>query len=191
LYFCSFYYPVLAVKDLFSLDFVKIFSYKYIISFNSYLQEVIIYTKLLKVRSYTIFYNIRRNFMLSKAKSQAMAREMKSALEKRGFSVVESDLAKGKKLVLDACISIRIEAKDAVSKDIFGNPVDAFAPHEVKLAIDNDLATHSQVAKAMMELGKQGVGLKIGEADTLAAAETAADSAEEQRYNVMWPTKGA
>jgi hypothetical protein len=129
--------------------------------------------------------------MLSKAKSQAMAREMKSALEKRGFSVVESDLAKGKKLVLDACISIRIEAKDAVSKDIFGNPVDAFAPHEVKLAIDNDLATHSQVAKAMMELGKQGVGLKIGEADTLAAAETAADSAEEQRYNVMWPTKGA
>ena len=129
--------------------------------------------------------------MLSKAKSQAMAREMKSALEKRGFSVVESDLAKGKKLVLDACISIRMEAKDAVSKDIFGNPVDAFAPHEVKLAIDNAVATHSQVAKAMIELGKQGVALKIGEGATLAAAETAADSAEEERYNMMWPTKGA
>ena len=129
--------------------------------------------------------------MLSKAKSQAMAREMKSALEKRGFSVVESDLAKGKKLVLNACISIRIEAKDAVSKDIFGNSVDSFAPHEVKLAIDNAVATHSQVAKAMMELGKQGVSLKIGEDATLAAAETAADSAEEQRHNMMWPTRGA
>lgn len=129
--------------------------------------------------------------MLSKAKSQAMAREMKSALEKRGFSVVESDLAKGKKLVLNACISIRIEAKDAVSKDIFGNSVDSFAPHEVKLAIDNAVATHSQVAKAMMELGKQGVALKIGEDDSLADAEIAADSAEEQRHNMMWPTRGA
>ena len=129
--------------------------------------------------------------MLSKAKSQAMAREMKSALEKRGFSVVESDLAKGKKLVLSACISIRIEAKDAVSKDIFGNSVDSFAPHEVKLAIDNAVATHSQVAKAMMELGKQGVALKIGEDDSLADAEIAADSAEEQRHNMMWPTRGA
>lgn len=129
--------------------------------------------------------------MLSKAKSQAMAREMKSALEKRGFSVVESDLAKGKKLELDGCISIRIEAKDAVSKDIFGNALDSFAPHEVKLAIDNAVATHSQVAKAMMDLAKQGVALKIGEDATLADAETAADAAEEQRHNAMWPTKGA
>lgn len=129
--------------------------------------------------------------MLSKAKSEAMARELKSSLEKRGFSVAESNLAKGKKLVIEACISIRIEAKDAVSKDIFGNALDAFAPHEVKLAIDNAVATHSQVAKVMMELGKQGAALKIGEDSSLAAAETAADSAEEERFNIMFPGKGA
>jgi hypothetical protein len=129
--------------------------------------------------------------MLSKAKSQAMARELKSSLEKRGFSVVQSDLAKGTKLAIDSSISIKIEAKDAVSKDVFGNPLDSFAPHEVKLAIDNAVATHTEVAKVMMELAKQGVALKIGEDATLADAETAADSAEEQRHNVMWPTKGA
>jgi Holliday junction resolvase len=129
--------------------------------------------------------------MLSKAKSQAMARDLKSSLEKRGFSVVQSDLAKGTKLAIDSSMSIKIEAKDAVSKDIFGNSLDSFAPHEVKFAIDNAVATHTEVAKVMMELAKQGVALKIGEAATLAAAETAADAAEEQRHNMMWPTKGA
>lgn len=129
--------------------------------------------------------------MLSKAKSQAMARDLKSALEKRGFSVVESDLAKGTKLAIDADMSIRIEAKDAVSKDIFGNALDSFAPHEVKLAIDNAVATHTDVAKVMMELAKHGVALKIGEDATLNDAEAAADAAEEQRHNVAWPTKGA
>jgi len=129
--------------------------------------------------------------MLSKAKSQAVARELKSALEKRGFAVVESDTAKGKKLAVEACISIRIEAKDAVSKDIFGNALDSFAPHEVKLAIDNAVATHSQVAKVMMELAKQGFSIKIGEDVTLVDAEAAADAAAEERHNVMFPTKGA
>ena len=129
--------------------------------------------------------------MLSKAKSQAVARDLKEVLEKRGFSVAESDTAKGKKLVIDSCISVRIEAKDAVSKDIFGNAVDAFTPHEVKLAVDNAVATHSQVAKVMIDLAKQGFGLKIGEAATLADAETAADSAAEERHNIMFPTKGA
>lgn len=129
--------------------------------------------------------------MLSKAKSQAMARELKSSLEKRGFAVVQSDLAKGTKLAIDADISIRIEAKDAVSKDIFGNALDSFAPHEVKLAIDTAVATHEDVAKVMMDLAKHGVALKIGSGATLAAAETAADTAQEQRHNVMFPTKGA
>lgn len=129
--------------------------------------------------------------MLSKSKSTAVARDLKEVLQKRGFSVVESDTAKGKKLVIDSCISIRIEAKDAVSKDIFGNAVDAFTPHEVKLAVDNAVATATKVAKVMMDLAKQGFGLKIGEAATLAAAETAADSAAEERHNIMFPTKGA
>ena len=130
--------------------------------------------------------------MLSTAKAEAVGRDLKEALEKRGFSVVESSLAKGRKLAIDSGMSIRIEAKDGVSKDIFGNANDAFTPHECKLAIQNDQATSVEVAKVMMDLGKIGFGLKIAEhATVLATAETAADSADELRHNSQWPTKGA
>ena len=129
--------------------------------------------------------------MLSTAKSEAVARDLKESLEKRGFAVVESALAKGRKLAIDADMSIRIEAQDAVSKDIFGNALDSFTPHDVKFAIDNAVATHSEVVKVMMELGKIGFAIKIGEAATLGAAEAAADLAAEERHNVSWPTKGA
>lgn len=129
--------------------------------------------------------------MLSTAKSEAIARDLKEKLETRGFTVVESAIAKGRKLEIDSDMSVQIEAKDAVSKDIFGNDLDAFTPHTCKFAIDNVVATHTDVAKVMMELGKIGLALKIGEGATLGAAETAADAAEELAHNTQWPTKGA
>ena len=129
--------------------------------------------------------------MLSTAKSEAVSRDLKEALERRGFSVIESNLAKGKKLAIGTGMTIRIESKDAVSKDIFGNSVDAFTPHEVKFAIDSVVASHVDAAKVMMDLGKIGFGLKIGEGITLGAAEGVADNAEEQRHNSLWPSKGA
>jgi hypothetical protein len=131
--------------------------------------------------------------MLSTAKSEAVARDLKETLEKRGFAVEESALAKGRKLTIDTDkMSIRIEAQDAVSKDVFGNDLDAFTPHECKLAIDSDAgATHSEVAKVMIDLGKFGFDLKIGEGADLATAEAAADAAEAERHSVAWPKKGA
>jgi len=130
--------------------------------------------------------------MLSTAKSEAVARDLKEVLEKRGFAVEESALAKGRALSVDSDkMTIRIEAKDAVSKDIFGNDLDAFTPHDVKLAIDSDTASYSEVAKVMMDLSKIGFALKIGEGAGKAAAELAADEAAEERHNVHWPTKGA
>jgi len=130
--------------------------------------------------------------MLSTAKSEAVSRDLKEALERRGFVVVESALAKGRKLSIDSDkMTIRIQAQDAVSKDVFGNDLDAFTPHDVRLAIDNATATHSEAAKVMIDLGKIGFALKIGEGATIGAAETAADSAEEERHNTAWPTKGA
>jgi hypothetical protein len=129
--------------------------------------------------------------MLSTAKSESVARDLKEKLEKRGFSVVESAISKGRKLAIGSSISIRIQAQDAVSRDIFGNALDAFTPHDVKLAIDSAVATHSEVAKVMIELAKVGFDLKIGEDVTLGGAETAADSAQAERNSLMFPTKGA
>lgn len=127
---------------------------------------------------------------LSTAKAESVARGLKSDLEKRGFSVDESNFAEGRKLTIDSKVSIRIEPVDAVSKDIFGNDLKAFTPHEVKLAVA-DAATAQETVKIMMELGKYGFGLKVGAGATLSAAETDSDSAEEIRHSVMWPTKGA
>jgi CO/xanthine dehydrogenase Mo-binding subunit len=137
--------------------------------------------------------------MLSTAKSEAVARDLKSALEKRGFSVEESVLTDavdgkdGRRLSIDNDkMSIQISAKDAVSKDVFGNDLKAFTPHVCELAIDSDSgATHVEVAKVMMDLGKIGFALKIGEGTDIAAAEAAAALADEERHNSQWPTKGA
>ena len=130
--------------------------------------------------------------MLSTAKAEAVARDLKDRLEKRGFSVVESIEAKGRKLTIDTdAMSIRIEAKDGVSKDIFGNDNDAFTPHEVKLAIKDGTA-FEDVVKAMFDIGKHGFAIKVGTGAALVAnAEVAADTADEIAHNVAWPTKGA
>lgn len=130
--------------------------------------------------------------MLSTAKAEAICRDLKEKLEFRGFTVVESALADGRKLAIDSSMSIRIQAKDAVSKDIFGNSLKSFAPHSCKLAIDNDVVgIATDVAKVMLELAKVGLELQVGEDTTLGAAETAADTAEVLDYSVQWPTKGA
>lgn len=130
--------------------------------------------------------------MLSTAKSEAVARDLKDALEKRGFSVEESVISKGRALSIDSDkMTIRIQAQDAVSKDVFGNDLDAFTPHDVKFAIDDATASLSEVAKVMMDLGKIGFALKIGEGTGKAAAEAAADAAEASRHASQWPTKGA
>jgi hypothetical protein len=129
--------------------------------------------------------------MLSTAKSQAVSRDLKELLEKRGFAVVESMISKGMKLAIDSdAMSIRIQAQDAVSKDIFGNALDAFTPHDVKLAI-KDNTDQVKVAVLMMELSKIGFDLKIAAGADIAAAEAAADAAEAQRNNIHWPKKGA
>mgnify|MGYP007043756659 CR=1 FL=1 len=66
--------------------------------------------------------------MLSTAKAEAVSRDLKQALEKRGQIVVESALPKGRKLTINGNhFSIRIEAMDAVSKDVFGISLASFA----------------------------------------------------------------
>lgn len=129
--------------------------------------------------------------MLSTAKAEATARDLKEVLEKRGFAVVESVEAKGRKLAIDSDMSIQILAEDGVSKDIFGNDNDSYSPHEVQLAIDSDVASGVDVAKVVLSLGKYGFDIKIGEASGLGAAETAAGLADITRNAIGWPKKGA
>ena len=129
--------------------------------------------------------------MKSTSKAEASARDLKEMLELRGLAVAESKDAQGwPKLVIGANeASIRIESFDAVSKDIFGNDLKAFAPHSCELAAI-DAMSKQDYAKILTEVVKYAFEKKIVKSGaTLAAAE--ATAGEELIYDVRWPTKGA
>lgn len=128
--------------------------------------------------------------MKSTAKAEASARDLKEMLELRGFAVAESKDANGwPKLTIGTDASIRIESYDAVSKDVFGNDLKAFAPHMVELAAI-DAMSKQDYAKVLTEVVKYAFEKKIVKSGVdLATAE--ASAGEELIYDVRWPTKGA
>ena len=126
----------------------------------------------------------------STAKAEALSRDLKDRLELRGFAVAESKTAEGwPRLEIDTDqASIEIEGRDAVSKDVFGNDLISFAPHDATLAKD-DAQTDQDFAKIWLELSKTGLDkTTIKNGATLAAAE--ATAGEEVTADVRWPTKG-
>jgi len=128
----------------------------------------------------------------STAKAEALARDLKERLERRGFAAAESKDAQGwPKLTLNTDeASIRIEAEDAVSKDIFGNDNKAFAPHFLDYASRDDAMDTLKNAQILTEVVKMGVSKMIVKthATVLATAEAAAGDAVE--FDDRWPTKG-
>lgn len=130
--------------------------------------------------------------MKSTAKAEAIARDLKEKLEFRGFSIAESKDANGwPKLTLNTDeASIRFEAEDAVSKDVFGNDLVAFAPHKVEFASRNDAMSTLIVSKIMTELIKIGTNKAVVKthATVLATAEAAAG--DEIAFDIQWPGKG-
>ena len=130
--------------------------------------------------------------MKSTAKAEAIARDLKEKLEFRGFSIAESKDANGwPKLTLNTNeASIRFEAEDAVSKDVFGNDLVAFAPHKVEFASRDDAMSSLIVSKILIELIKIGTNKTVVKthATVLATAEAAAG--DELVFDVQWPGKG-
>ena len=126
----------------------------------------------------------------STAKAEALSRDLADRLAQRGHTVAQSKNAEGyPRLVLDTDqASIEIVQEDAVSKDVFGNDLLAFAPHRLTLAIDEDISEAFR-AELMIEIVKMGVNkLILKAAADLATAEAAAGTVIEQ--TVRWPTKG-
>lgn len=153
--------------------------------------------------------------MKSTAKAQAQARELKEKLERRfkGSATIDSvrqaNDAQGWPLLIcsdggseaagSAVIAIRIKAQDAVSKDVFGNDLVAFAPHTIEVAHEldaNGKQTPSQLdmAKAMQEVSKIGMKIDIKEiANATAVSEASMNAAAvalSLEVETQWPTKG-
>lgn len=95
-------------------------------------------------------------------------------------------------------IAIRIKAVDAVSKDVFGNDLVAFAPHKLEVAYElaaanNPIPTDVDVLIAEYESIKTGVAIQLkelanGTAVTAANMDAAAVAIELDE--LYWPTKG-
>jgi len=150
----------------------------------------------------------------STAKAEAVVRDLKERLELRLEGSARIDTVReakdangwpmlflsdgGTETAGNPVIGLRVKAADAVSKDVFGNDLTAFAPHELELAYELD-GTEAEpdrkdLAITLHETGKIGLKTLIKEvADATAVDETSMDAtaaAEALEYDLTWPTKG-
>lgn len=125
------------------------------------------------------------------AKADALARGLKERLQFRGYSVSESRDNGWPKLTLNTNeASLKIVAADAVSKDVFGNDLVAFAPHRIEFASRDDAMSTLKVSQIQTEVIKCGIEKMVVKthATSLATAEAAAGS--DVNFELQWPTKG-
>lgn len=97
-----------------------------------------------------------------------------------------------------AVIALRIKAVDAVSKDVFGNDLVAFAPHKLEVAYEltaanNPIPTDVDLLIAEFEAIKTGVAIQLKElanGTAVTAANMDAQAVAIELDELYWPTKG-
>lgn len=97
-----------------------------------------------------------------------------------------------------AVIALRIKSVDAVSKDVFGNDLVAFAPHKLEIAYElaaanNPIAIDTDILIAEFEAIKTGVAIQLKElanGTAVTAANMDAATANIELDELYWPTKG-
>lgn len=126
------------------------------------------------------------------AKADALARGLKERLQFRGFTVSESRDGNGwPKLTLNTNeASLKIVAADAVSKDVFGNDLVAFAPHRIEFASRADAMTAKKHAEINLEVVKCGIEKMVVKSDATSLATAEAAAGDALIFDVQWPTKG-
>lgn len=152
--------------------------------------------------------------MQSLAKAQAAMRDLKERLEKRvsGSSTIdtvrESKDSDGWPILLlsdggnesagQPVIGLRLKSVDAVSKDVFGNSLKAFSPHELEVAFELDATegepSRRDLIKVMLEVAKLGHKIIVKQiADGTAVSASSMDStsaADSLEFDTQWPAKG-
>lgn len=96
-----------------------------------------------------------------------------------------------------AVIALRMSAVDAISKDVFGNDLTAYAPHNLEIAYEKDAGGKPTPAEADLliaefEAIKTGVKIQLKEiANGTAVTATSMDakSADVEIDELYWPTK--
>lgn len=96
-----------------------------------------------------------------------------------------------------AVIALRIKGVDAVSKDVFGNQLDAFAPHSLEVAYEltaanNPIPIDTDILISEYEAIKTGVKIQLKElanGTAVTAANMDAATASIELDDLYWPTK--
>jgi hypothetical protein len=154
--------------------------------------------------------------IISIAKAEALMREMADRLAARlaGAAVGRVDSVRaakdangfpmlflshgGNEAAGQPVIVLRCLARDAVSKDIFGNAENAYTPHNLQMAYELDAAAKQKAAskdleKVMFEACRPGIRIQILEiADGTAVSEASMNAASpsEEYDDLWWPLKG-
>lgn len=150
--------------------------------------------------------------MKSTAKAESVMRGIKEELEMRVKGSATIDTVREAKdsegwpmLILSdnkvetagaAVIAIRMKAVDAVSKDVFGNDLVAFAPHKLELcwekdATDKPTPADADVAMVTAVCAKKNICLVVKETDNGDAVVANLDAATiiAQIDDLLFPTK--
>lgn len=152
--------------------------------------------------------------MKSTAKAEALLRDVADKLKVRfaGSATIDTVRAArdaqgwpmlflsdaGNEAAGQAVIALRIRAVDAVSKDVFGNDLVAFAPHKLEIAYEltaanNPIPTDVDLLTAEFEAIKTGVAIQLKElANGTAVTEANMNAATVavELDELYWPTKG-
>lgn len=152
--------------------------------------------------------------MSSFAKANAILRDMSDKLAKRLANsstintVAQSQDANGWPMIIcshnatltagNPVVEIRVQSVDAVSKDIFGNSMKAYAPHTLEIAYELDAngkptPAASDIMTISFEAIKTGIKIQLKEiAHATAVTATAMDAASPvaEIEELYWPTKG-
>lgn len=153
--------------------------------------------------------------MKSTAKAIAQFRTLKQELDFRLAGSVTIDTTReafdadgwpmlflsnsGAETASNAVVLLRMKGRDAVSKDILGNAIDAFTPHIIEVAYEltaGGAPTPSalDLAKIQIEVDKIGCRTQIKQvANTVAVTESSLNStavAADLEYDVKQPGKG-
>lgn len=154
--------------------------------------------------------------IISTAKAEALMREMadrlaarlagaaagrvdtvRAAKDANGFPMLFLSRS-GNEAAGQPVIALRILARDAVSKDIFGNAENAYTPHNLQMAYELDVAAQAKVKikdieKVLFEAARPAIRIQIVEiaaGSAVTEANINAASPAEELDDLYWPLKG-
>lgn len=131
-----------------------------------------------------------------KLKVRFPAKTIRAANDANGWPMLF--ISNGSEAAGASNIALRMTAQNAVSKDVFGNDLVAFAPHTLEVAYElgasaGTVASRTDLVAVEFEAIKTGVKIDIKEiANATAVTEASMNAAAVavELDNQYWPTKG-